>query len=91
MRQRFLSSAASAVTKDLHRSNDSPTSRQYGFIKMVLLTYMFEEPATISRALRLMFVARNLERIGDHAANIAEMVIFLVEGHDIRHSQTAKM
>src|SRR5919108_4495776 len=53
-----------------------------------LLTYMFEEPATISRALRLMFVARNLERIGDHAANIAEMVIFLVEGHDIRHSQT---
>ena len=56
-----------------------------------LLTYMFEEPATISRALRLMFVARNLERIGDHAANIAEMVIFLVEGHDIRHSQTAKM
>jgi phosphate transport system protein len=56
-----------------------------------LLTYMFEVPATISRALRLMFVARNLERIGDHAANIAEMVIFLVEGHDIRHSQTAKM
>ena len=49
------------------------------------------EPVTISRALRLMFVARNLERIGDHAANIAEMVIFLVEGHDIRHSQTAKM
>ena len=84
-------SKATAVTKDSHRSNDSPTSRQYGFIEMVLLTYMFEEPATISRALRLMFVARNLERIGDHAANIAEMVIFLVEGHDIRHSQTAKM
>jgi phosphate transport system protein len=55
-----------------------------------LLTYMFEDPATISRALRLIFVARNLERVGDHAANIAEMVIFLVEGHDIRHSQAAK-
>ena len=55
-----------------------------------LLTYMFEDPTTISRALRLIFVARNLERVGDHAANIAEMVIFLVEGHDIRHSQTAK-
>jgi phosphate transport system protein len=55
-----------------------------------LLTYMFEDPATISRALRLMFVARNLERIGDHAANIAEMVIFLVEGRDIRHRKAAK-
>src|SRR5439155_243610 len=43
-----------------------------------LLTYMFEDPATITRALRLIFVARNLERVGDHAANIAEMVIFLV-------------
>ena len=50
-----------------------------------LLTYMFEDPSTITRALRLIFVARNLERVGDHAANIAEMVIFLVEGHDIRH------
>jgi phosphate transport system protein len=55
-----------------------------------LLTYMFEDPTTISRALRLIFVARNLERVGDHAANIAEMVIFLVEGHDIRHRQAAK-
>jgi len=55
-----------------------------------LLTYMFEDPATISRALRLIFVARNLERVGDHAANIAEMVIYLVEGKDVRHSQAAK-
>ncbi len=56
-----------------------------------LLTYMFESPATISRALRLIFVARNLERVGDHAANVAEMVIFLVEGQDVRHGQAAKM
>jgi phosphate transport system protein len=55
-----------------------------------LLTYMFEDPATITRALRLIFVARNLERVGDHAANIAEMTIFLVEGRDVRHSQAAK-
>jgi phosphate transport system protein len=55
-----------------------------------LLTYMFEDPATIRRALRLIFVARNLERVGDHAANIAEMAIFLVEGRDVRHAQTAK-
>jgi phosphate transport system protein len=52
-----------------------------------LLTYMFEDPSAITRALRLVFVARNLERVGDHAANIAEMVIFLVEGHDIRHGR----
>jgi len=56
-----------------------------------LLTYMFEDPSTITRALRLIFVARNLERVGDHAANIAEMVIFLVEGHDIRHGHAAKI
>src|SRR5262247_35861 len=55
-----------------------------------LLTYMFEDPTTITRALRLIFVARNLERVGDHAANIAEMVIFLVEGQDIRHGHAAK-
>jgi len=56
-----------------------------------LLTYMFEDPSTITRALRLIFVARNLERVGDHAANIAEMVIFLVDGQDIRHGHVAKM
>jgi len=56
-----------------------------------LLTYMFESPSTISRGLRLIFVARNLERVGDHAANVAEMVIFLVEGQDVRHGQAAKM
>jgi phosphate transport system protein len=55
-----------------------------------LLTYMFEDPTTITCVLRLMFVARNLERIGDHAKNIAEMVIFLVEGQDVRHSQAVK-
>jgi phosphate transport system protein len=56
-----------------------------------LLTYMFEDPSTITRALRLIFVARNLERVGDHAANIAEMVIFLVNGQDVRHGHVAKM
>lgn len=52
-----------------------------------LLTYMLEDPTTISRALRLVFVAKNLERVGDHASNIAEMVIFLVHGQDVRHGQ----
>jgi phosphate transport system protein len=50
-----------------------------------LLTYMMEDTRYISRALKLMFIAKHLERVGDHSANIAEMVIFLVRGQDIRH------
>jgi phosphate transport system protein len=51
----------------------------------VLLTYMMADPGTIERALGLILVARNLERIADHATNIAEDVIFVVEGKDVRH------
>jgi phosphate transport system protein len=50
-----------------------------------LLTFMMEDPKTITRATRLIFVGKNLERIADHATNIAEMVIFMVKGKDIRH------
>jgi phosphate transport system protein len=50
-----------------------------------LLSYMAEDPRTISRGIRLIFVAKYIERIADHATNIAEMVVFLVEGKDIRH------
>ena len=50
-----------------------------------LLTYMIEEPKSISRALRITFIAKYLERIADHATNIAQMVIFMCEGRDVRH------
>ena len=50
-----------------------------------LLSYMIEDPRTITRALRLMMVAKYLERIGDGATNICEMVVYLVEGRVIRH------
>jgi phosphate transport system protein len=50
-----------------------------------LLTYMIEDPKAVSRAMRITFVAKYLERIGDHATNIAQMVIFLCEGRDVRH------
>lgn len=50
-----------------------------------LLTYMMADPQTISRALTMVLIARNLERIGDQATNIAEEVIYLVQGRDVRH------
>jgi len=50
-----------------------------------LLTYMIEDPETVSRALRITFIAKYIERIADHATNIAQMVIFVREGHDVRH------
>jgi phosphate transport system protein len=50
-----------------------------------LLTYMMADPATIQQALPLILVSRNLERVGDHATNIAEEVIYMVQGRDIRH------
>jgi len=56
----------------------------------VLLTYMMADPGTIERALALILVSRNLERIADHATNIAEDVIFLVEGKDVRHHHEEK-
>ena len=49
-----------------------------------LLTYMMGDPATIPRALNLILISRNLERIGDHATNIAEDVIYIVRGVDVR-------
>jgi phosphate transport system protein len=50
-----------------------------------LLSFMIENPATITRAIRLTFIGKSLERIADHATNIAELVIYMVEGKIIRH------
>ena len=51
----------------------------------MLLTYMMADPGTIQRALSLILISRNLERIGDHATNIAEEVIYWIQGRDVRH------
>jgi len=50
-----------------------------------LLTYMMEDPKTIPRAIRLILVSRFLERVADHATNIAEMVVYMVESKMVRH------
>jgi phosphate transport system protein len=56
----------------------------------VLLTYMMADPGTIERALGLILISRNLERVGDHATNIAEEIIYLVEGREVRHRRESK-
>jgi phosphate transport system protein len=56
-----------------------------GFVRK-LITYMMEDPRTISPSLDLLFLAKAIERIGDHAKNIAEFIIYVVKGEDVRHS-----
>ena len=56
-----------------------------GFVRK-LVTYMMEDPRTISASLDLLFLAKAIERIGDHAKNIAELIIYIVKGTDVRHS-----
>ena len=69
---------------------DAQVDRRKAEITVEMSAFMTQDPSAISRALDLILIARNLERIGDHATNIAENTIFVVEGRDIRHHDAAR-
>lgn len=70
---------------------DKTIDREYKTALRELATYMMEDPRSISRVLSVIWALRSLERIGDHARNIAELVIYLVQGTDVRHTGLARM
>jgi len=77
-----------AVDADRARAvidRDKVVDTYYSQIFRELLTYMMEDPRTIYRATRVQSIAKYIERIGDHATNVAEMVVFMAERTDIRH------
>ncbi|MBL4775741.1 MAG: phosphate signaling complex protein PhoU [Mariprofundus sp.] len=65
---------------------DKKINAKYTAIQRELLTYMIEDPRQIGAGLIALNIAKNLERIGDHAVNVAEMVIYMVKGREIRHA-----
>ena len=66
--------------------NDGIFDQEFDGFMRKLITYMMEDPRTISASLDLIFIAKSIERIGDHSRNIAEFIIYMVEGRDVRHT-----
>ena len=66
--------------------DDNQIDQEFDGLMRKLITYMMEDPRTISPSLDLLFLAKAIERIGDHAKNIAEFIIYVVKGADVRHT-----
>ena len=85
----FARSDASKVIEIAHM--DEEVDEQYQAAIRQLITFMLEDPRTISISLEVLFVAKAVERIGDHAKNISEYVVYMVKGKDVRHVTMEEM
>ncbi|MBB4841589.1 phosphate transport system protein [Paucibacter oligotrophus] len=65
---------------------DDQIDKEFDGLLRKLITYMMEDPRTISSAIDMVFVAKAIERVGDHAKNLAEVIIYVVKGTDVRHN-----
>jgi phosphate transport system protein len=74
-----LAAAAQVVRQD------KEVDREFKSIMRQLITFMMEDPRTISRSIELLFIAKSIERIGDHAKNVSEYVVYMAKGRDVRH------
>ena len=66
--------------------HDDQIDREFDGLLRKLITYMMEDPRMISSSIDLVFVAKAIERVGDHAKNLAEQIIYIVKGRDVRHN-----
>jgi phosphate transport system protein len=85
-----IARGATAGAPEVARLDRDVDERFRGILRE-LLTYMIEDPRTISPVLDIVFVAKSLERIGDHAKNISEYLVYMIKGRDVRHTSIEEL